>query len=254
MLLILSPAKRLNEDNPVKCNPENTPVFLEEARKVNAALKKLSPKKLMDLQSVSSAIANQNWERNQSWQAKHEDAVFYPALFLFNGDAYQGLQPETLSAKNIAFAQEHLRILSGLYGWLKPLDHIETYRLEMGTPLKVGRKPSLYAFWQQGVTKQLVTEFGKTPIINLASNEYSQVLDFKRLKNPVYHVAFKDRNTVGQYKVMSYYAKRARGFMARYIIERELQHPEELIHFDVEGYRYAANESGPTNLVFLRDH
>jgi cytoplasmic iron level regulating protein YaaA (DUF328/UPF0246 family) len=254
MLILLSPAKRLNEANPIAFSKENTPFFLEEAQKVNAALKKLSVKKLMAMQDVSKAIAEQNWQRNQQWQSEPGGMSFYTAVTLFNGDAYQGLEAQTLQPTDLEFAQNHLRILSGLYGLLKPLDHIETYRLEMGTPLKIGRRANLYEYWRTAITKQIVSEFGQTPIVNLASGEYSHAIDFKKLKNPVLNVAFKDRNAQGQYKVMSYYAKRARGLMARYIIQKKLENPADLVHFQAERYQYAVAESSPTNLVFLRDH
>lgn len=254
MLILLSPAKRLNEANPISFSEENTPLFLEEARKVNATLKRLSVKKLMALQDVSKAIAEQNWQRNQQWQVEPRGENFYKAIYVFNGDAYQGLEAETLTPTEMTFAQQHLRILSGLYGLLKPLDQIEAYRLEMGTTLKISRKANLYEYWRSLVTKQIASDFGEAPIINLASNEYSHVVDFKKLKNPVLSVTFKDRNAQGQYKVMSFYAKRARGLMARYIIQNKLENPAELVHFQTERYQYAVSESSPTNLVFLRDH
>ena len=254
MLVLLSPAKRLNEANPISFSEEYTPLFLEEARKVNTALKRLSVKKLMALQDVSKAIAEQNWQRNQQWQTEPHGANYYKAVHMFNGDAYQGLEAETLTPTEMTFAQQHLRILSGLYGLLKPLDQIEAYRLEMGTTLKIGRKANLYEYWRTLVTKQIAAEFGQAPIINLASNEYSHVVDFKKLKNPVLSVTFKDRNTQGQYKVMSFYAKRARGLMARFIIQNNLENPADLVHFQAERYQYAVSESSPTNLVFLRDH
>lgn len=254
MLILLSPAKRLNEAKPISFSEENTPLFLEEARKVNAALKRLSVKKLMALQDVSKAIAEQNWQRNQQWQAEPRGENFYKAIHVFNGDAYQGLEAETLTLAEMTFAQQHLRILSGLYGLLKPLDQIEAYRLEMGTTLKISRKANLYEYWKSLVTKQIAADFGEAPIINLASNEYSHVVDFKKLKNPVLSVTFKDRNAQGQCKVMSFYAKRARGLMARYIIQNKLENPAELVHFQTERYQYAVSESSPTNLVFLRDH
>ncbi len=253
MLTILSPAKRLKEENSIIATGNQTPLFFEEAVKVNKTLKRLSPKKLMALQNISKDLADTNWQRNQEWNASDENK-FYHAVHLFNGDAYQGLEAETLDEQTLNYAQDHLRILSGLYGWLKPLDAIEPYRLEMGTDLKVGRRKDLYHFWSDKVTPQVKKAFGEAPIVNLASNEYSKVIDRKKLKNQFVDVVFKDRNQGGVYRVMSFYAKRARGLMTRFIMENRIENPEELIHFDVDGYMFSANDSTPSKLVFLRDH
>jgi cytoplasmic iron level regulating protein YaaA (DUF328/UPF0246 family) len=175
-------------------------------------------------------------------------------VHLFNGDAYLGLDADTLDKETLIYAQEHLRILSGLYGWLKPLDAIEPYRLEMGTNLKVGNRKDLYAFWGDKLAPQLQKEFGDAPVVNLASNEYAKSIDHKKLKNEFVDVVFQDRNKGGAYRVMSFYAKKARGMMARFILENRIEDPQQLVHFEVDGYMFSANDSTPRKLVFLRDH
>jgi cytoplasmic iron level regulating protein YaaA (DUF328/UPF0246 family) len=253
MLILLSPAKRLKEENSIVASGNQTPLFFEDAVKVNKAIRRFSPKKLAQLQSISNDLAELNWQRNQEWNTA-ENRKYYQAVHLFNGDAYLGLDAATLDENTLQYAQDHLRILSGLYGWLKPLDAIEPYRLEMGTNLKVGRRKDLYAFWEDKLAPQLKKEFGDAPIVNLASNEYAKVIDLKKLNNEVVDVVFKDRNAGGVYRVMSFYAKKARGMMTRYILQNRINNPEELIHFDVDGHMFSANDSTPRKLVFLRDH
>ena len=253
MLILLSPAKRLKEENPIVATESKTPIFFNEAVKVNEAVKRYSVKKLMALQGISKELAELNWQRNQQWGANKENA-HYVAVKLFNGDAYLGLNAETLNEQAMSFAQDHLRILSGLYGWLRPQDAIEPYRLEMGTALKVGRRKDLYHFWTDIITAQVKAEFGDGPVVNLASTEYSNVINRKKLKNQFVDVTFKDRNAGGIYRVMSFYAKKARGMMTRFILENQISEPKELVHFDAEGYMISMNDSTPSNLVFLRDH
>lgn len=254
MLVLLSPAKRLNEENKIYRSENCVPSFQAEAVKVNASLKKLSTKKLLALQNISVELAAQNRERNQVWNTQTEDAVYKEALYLFNGDAYLGLQAETLSENAKDFAKQHLRILSGLYGLLNPFDVIEPYRLEMGTKLKVGRADSLYAFWKKKVTTKLKADFPEGPIVNLASTEYASAIDFKALKNPVVSVDFKAQNAQGEYKVMSFFAKKARGMMTRFILENAITDVAHLKAFCAEGYTFSANDSNLNKLVFLREH
>jgi len=254
MLILLSPAKRLNEENKLFFDPNHAPLFQSEAVKVNNALKKLSAKKLMDLQSISADLAAQNRVRNINWNMATSEAVYQQAVYMFNGDAYLGLDAATLNKSDVDFAQNHLRILSGLYGLLKPLDYVEPYRLEMGTSLKIGRQANLYAFWKKKITALINTEFKDQLIVNLSSKEYASAVDFKSLKNHVVDVEFKDRNSAGVYKVMSFYAKKARGMMCRYIIENRLENADELLAFNTDGYTYSVNDSDLNKLVFLRDH
>ena len=178
MLILLSPAKRLKEENSVIATGNQIPLLFEEAIKVNKAIKRLSPKKLAELQSISLDLATLNWQRNQDWN-QTIDRKYYQAVHLFNGDAYLGLDAASLSGEDLAYAQKHLRILSGLYGLLKPLDLIEPYRLEMGTNLKVGRRQNLYEFWKDKIAPKLKQDFVDVPILNLASNEYSKAIDRK---------------------------------------------------------------------------
>ncbi len=254
MIVLLSPAKRLNEEQKHFFNAAHAPVFMADAVKVNAALKKLSAKKLMDLQGISADLAAQNRARNLVFNTQPQGQVYQQAVYMFNGDAYLGLDAATLSPKALDFAQQKLRILSGMYGLLKPLDFVEPYRLEMGTQLKVGRAENLYAFWQKKVTAQIKSEFSTEPIVNLASAEYAKAVQFKSLKNPVISVEFKDRNAAGEYKVMSYFAKRARGLMSRFILENQLENTDDLRTFAEDGYSLYAPDSDLNKLVFLRDH
>ena len=255
MLVLLSPAKRLNEQNePMLLDQSNIPFFFDEAVKVNSSLKRLSAKKLAELQNISSELASLNRTRNQLWNSRPEEKVYHRAVYLFNGDAYLGLNAESLDSETLDYAQDHLRILSGLYGLLKPLDLIEPYRLEMGTQLKVRRSENLYAFWKAKLTKKIKDDFANQVIINLASKEYSTSIDFKKIKNRVISVEFKDRNAKGEYKVMSFYAKKARGLMTRFILQNRIEDPKELVGFTVDNYQYSINESAEDKLVFLRDH
>lgn len=252
MLILLSPAKRLNLENPVLFNTENQPFFARESDIINAALAKLKPKQLAEMQHISEALALENYERNQQ-RVHQKDLSYYRAIHLFNGDAYVGLNAKSLSEEAIKFAQNHLRILSGLYGWLKPLDNISPYRLEMGSKLKAGRAKNLYQFWQNKITAHIATEFGEAPIVNLASAEYSKVINFSKLKNEVVNITFKNRNAAGQYRVMSFYAKKARGSMARFILQNKIVDISQLVHFQGDGYMYSDLDSTPSNLVFLHD-
>jgi cytoplasmic iron level regulating protein YaaA (DUF328/UPF0246 family) len=252
MVILLSPAKKLNENYKQPATGQDNPAFFEKAREVNKALKKLSPKQLAQLQSISADLAELNYARNQSWQTPENSSEFSPAIFLFNGDAYSGLDVQSFSNQDLAYANNHLRILSGLYGILKPSDLIEPYRLEMGSRLPIGRKKNLYDFWQKDLTNYIHTHFDSQTILNLASTEYAQAIDFKKLDNRVVEPVFKDRNAKGAYKVMSYFAKRARGLMAKYVIQNQIKSPEELINFTTEGYSYDALTSTRDKLVFLR--
>jgi cytoplasmic iron level regulating protein YaaA (DUF328/UPF0246 family) len=253
MLILLSPAKRLVETAPVDFNASDLPKFFEDAQHIERVLAGFSPNQLMKLQNISLSLAEQNYERNRS-RYNNTQQLLYQALFMFSGDAYLGLDAKTLSTKAIDFAQKHLRILSGLYGILRPLDHIAPYRLEMGTQISVDGHKGLYAFWQEKITSHIAKEFEGMPIVNLASGEYSKVLNRKKLTNEIVEVTFKDQNAKGDYKVMSFHAKKARGMMARFIIENQLTSPKDLTHFNAAGYHIIQDECSPSNLVFLRHH
>ena len=206
--------------------------------------------------SISDDLARLNIERYSKWEAKKEiNSTSRQALFAFTGDVYQGLSAYSLSKSSIEYAQYHLLILSGLYGALRPLDIIEPYRLEMGTKLKVGRPNNLYEFWGGQPTKlineQLKNHHEKT-IINLASNEYFKVVNSKKLDGEVISPQFKDAKN-GQYKIISFFAKKARGLMSRYIIENKIAHADELQGFDLEGYRFNSEMSTSAKPVFTRE-
>ena len=256
MIHLLSPAKSLDFNKEIPLDKYSVPDYLDDSEKLIKKLSKFSHKKLKDLMSISDDLARLNAERYTEWQGKKEQGpTSRQALFAFTGDVYQGLDANTLSKSSIEYAQDHLLILSGLYGALKPLDIIEPYRLEMGTKLKVGRPNNLYEFWgvkpTEIINKQLKNHQEKT-IINLASNEYFKVVNSKKLDGEVISPQFKDAKN-GQYKIISFFAKKARGLMSRYIIENKIAHLDELQGFDLEGYRFNAEMSTRTKPVFTRE-
>ncbi len=252
MILFLSPAKTLDFEKDVQIGEATKPVFLEESKKVNAKLKKVSRKKLMELQDISSQLASLNYDRNQQWNVEHDENV-KQAVFSFKGDVYVGLQAENWNEKDMSFANEHVLILSGLYGILKPSDLIMPYRLEMGTSLKVGRREDLYHFWQDKIKAYFKENISSEElIVNLASIEYFKAVEKAKVKNKVLNVEFKDFSN-GKFKIISFFAKKARGLMADYIVKNRITTVEDLKKFDVEGYYFDAKESTDSNYVFLRD-
>lgn len=251
MKILLSPAKSLNFERPLPPIEASEPLFAKESATINRALKKKKPKSLMKLQGISQALADLNWERNQAFQGKMEEGVGSPAVFVFDGDVYQGLDMETFPQEYLPRMQEELRILSGLYGLLRPMDRIQAYRLEMGTPLKVGTRKDLYEYWRKKVTAQLNAE-ETDGIVNLASNEYFKVLDRKKLKASIVQPHFKDMNN-GTYRVISFHAKKARGAMARYLLTTEAVGMEAILGFDGLGYAYSEELTmKPSEPVFVR--
>jgi len=253
MKIVISPAKSLDLDRPVPTNRHSQPQFLEEAEKLNSVLLKKNPRSIARLMGVSESLANLNWQRNQEFQTSHTPDNSRQAVFTFNGEVYLGLDPFTLSQEQIDQMQETLRILSGLYGYLKPLDLIQAYRLEMGTSLRYNRKRNLYEFWQKKITMALNEELGDNELfINLASKEYFKVLDTKALKVPVITPVFKDWNK-GQLRVLSFFAKKARGRMVRYILENEADTLDKVRNFDYDGYGFSEEYTkDPLNPVFVR--
>ena len=252
MKLVLSPAKSLNFESQLPVTDHSNAVFLTEAERLNKVLKKKSAKSLSRLMSISDALGQLNYERNQDWNLPFTSANSRPAMYAFDGDVYRGLDAYTIDKTKLDFAQDTIRILSGLYGVLKPLDLIQPYRLEMGTKMIVGRNKNLYEFWKKRLTKQLNDELEEGELfINLASNEYFKVVDRKVLKVPVYNIAFKEFKD-GQYKMIGFFAKYARGLMARYIVETGAQTMEDIKAFNSENYRFAESQSSEYNLVFTR--
>lgn len=253
MLIVLSPAKKLNENRSVLKN-STTPEFVDEAEKLIKQLKKYSPKKIKGLMGLSDALAELNVERYSQWTNQHSEQNAKNAALIFDGEVYSGLDAENFSAKEMSYAQNHLRLLSGLYGILRPMDLVHPYRLEMGTKLKVGRKNNLYEYWGDKIVDEVnaLLSTQESPIlVNLASNEYFKVINKKKFKGQIVTPVFKDFNN-GTYKSVMVYAKKARGMMANYIIKNKIETAEELIGFDYAGYCYSKEESTDNQLVFLR--
>ncbi|MBU3575528.1 peroxide stress protein YaaA [Polynucleobacter sp. UK-Mo-2m-Kol15] len=254
MLIVLSPAKSLDYKTPYKVKTTSLPEFVAESAKLIAELKKLSPQEIANLMGLSDQLAALNVGRYRDWSKKFTEENSKPAIYAFNGDVYDGFDVQTLNVKSLDFAQNHLRILSGLYGSLRPLDLMQPYRLEMGTAFKNIRGKDLYAFWGERVTNSLkkMLEQEKNPLLlNLASEEYFKVLQAKSLGCPVISPVFQDGKD-GKYKIISFYAKRARGLMARYVVENRITDPEDLKGFNLDGYKFVASESRLDKPIFRR--
>lgn len=253
MKIIISPAKSLDFKTELPTKNFSTPNFLSESKKINELLKKKSPSELKSLMSISEKLAELNWNRNNTFKTPFNIENARPSIFTFNGDVYSGLDAFSLSMDQLNQAQKSLRILSGLYGLLKPLDLIQPYRLEMGTKLNVEGSLNLYGFWRNKITNKLNDELNENEFfVNLASNEYSSAIDRKLLKTTMISPVFKDMKN-GKLKIISFYAKKARGMMVRYILDNEIINLEDLRGFDYGGYSYSSEESEKMKeLVFIR--
>ena len=252
MKIVISPAKSLDYKSPLPTEQFTQPAFLGFSEKIHKTLKKKSAKNLSELMHISANLGKLNYQRNQEWQLPFTPQNARPALYAFKGTVYQGLDAYSLPVDKIDQIQHKLRILSGLYGLLKPLDLIQPYRLEMGTKLKIGSKENLYKFWGGNLTKALQAEMQPDEVlINLASNEYFKALNTRVLKAPVVTPIFKDFSN-GKLKVVAFFAKKARGMMVRYIIDNSVEKIEDLKVFNKAGYRFDANLSSNTRLVFTR--
>ena len=252
MKIVVSPAKSLNFESPLPIQNYTESLFLKEAETIQKTLKKKKPKQLMELMDISEKLADLNWERNQNWSLPFTPKNARPAVYAFDGDVYTGLDAYTISAEKIAVLQDKLRILSGLYGILKPLDLMQPYRLEMGTSMPIGTKKNLYEFWKKKLTKALNDELQSDELfLNLASNEYFSAVDTKALKVPVITPEFRDYKD-GKLKMISFFAKKARGLMVRYIIDTNAETIDDLKKFNYEGYAFDANLSKGNTLVFTR--
>ena len=252
MKIIISPAKSLDFESKVPTTLHTQPRFLEESQKLNKKLKTLSKNKLSSLMSISDDLAALNYDRNQNWKIPFTKKNAKQAIYAFTGAVFQGIDVNSLDEDKIPFLQDKLRILSGLYGLLKPLDLIQPYRLEMGTKIKVGKKDNLYQFWDDALAKSLNEELKEDELlINLASTEYFKALPKKVLKVPMITPVFKDFKN-GQYKTIMTYAKMARGYMVRYIVENNIKTIEDLKGFNIEGYGFSEEMSSGNNLVFTR--
>ncbi|NIJ44768.1 hypothetical protein FHR24_001207 [Wenyingzhuangia heitensis] len=252
MKIVVSPAKSLDFESKVPTSNYTQGVFLEQAEKLSAILKKQTPADLSALMKISEKLGDLNWQRNQDWALPFSLDNARQAVFAFNGDVYTGLDAYTLKASEIEALQNKLRILSGQYGVLKPLDLMQPYRLEMGTKLKVAHHANLYQFWGDTVTECLNDEMTENEVfVNLASNEYFKVVKPKLLKVPVITPHFKDYKD-GKLKIISFHAKKARGLMVRYILDHQVETKEDLKGFNYEGYAFDTNLSTETDLVFTR--
>lgn len=252
MKIIISPAKSLDFDSKAPTTLHTRPRFLEHSSKLNKTLKTLSKKKLSELMKISDDLAFLNYERNQSWQSDFTLDNAKQAVFAFTGEVYRGLDVNTISEEKLPLLQERLRILSGLYGVLKPLDLIQPYRLEMGTKLQVDSAENLYKFWGNTLAESLNEEMREGEfLVNLASTEYFKAVPKKALKMPIITPVFKELKG-DTYKVVAVYAKKARGLMTRYIIDKNIETKEELKGFDVNGYGFSEKLSTSSEFIFTR--
>ena len=254
MIIVISPAKTLDFETPPMTQAYTQPDFLDDSAILIDTLRKLEPDQIGALMSISPKLATLNSNRYFAWKRPFTPENAKQALLAFKGDVYTGLDADTMSANELAFAQDRLRILSGLYGVLRPLDLIQPYRLEMGTSLKNTRGNNLYEFWGDKITRTLSRELTGQPdstLINLASNEYFQSVRTGKLNARVITPVFKDEKN-GVYKIVSFFAKKARGMMSRYIIQHKLIDPEAIKNFTVAGYRYSEKDSHQDEWIFTR--
>lgn len=254
MLFLLSPAKTLDYESPLPRLPHTRPRFVAQSQELIAVLREFTPARVASLMSLSDSLAGLNVARYQAWSPRFTAGNSRQAILAFDGDVYEGLAARSLSAEDLAWAQDHLRILSGLYGLLRPLDRMQPYRLEMGTALQVGDARNLYQFWGTRIADALNRELAaqKTPVVvNLASQEYSKAVDRGALKARMVDCVFEEGRG-GAWKIVSFTAKRARGLMARYAITQRLETPGQLRDFDLEGWSFDAGASAADRLVFRR--
>lgn len=249
MLIVLSPSKSMDME-PVGLIDSSQPVFLDRSVQLVEMLRKFSTPKLMDFMEISEKLAEQNRQRFKKWQPPFTADNAKQALLAFTGDVYQGLDAGSLKKRDILYAQKHLRMLSGLYGLLRPLDLVQPYRLEMGRPLATRSAKNLYQFWREPITDALNLEKGAL-LVNLASQEYFKAIDTGRLKKAIISPVFKDEKN-GRLKIISFYAKKARGTMARYLIENRISDRDGLLGFSEAGYAYNPELSKPDEPVFTR--
>ena len=242
----------MNIENKTEMLKSTTPKFIDEAAFIQSYLKEKSPKYLSDLMEISQKLADENWERNQNWKAKPSAKESAPAMFAFTGEVYRGLDAKTLDKKAVDYLQKNYRMLSGLYGLLKPSDKIMLYRLEMGRSFEFEHYKNLYEFWREKVTEQLNSELkSKDLILNLASSEYSKVLDKNKLNAPVIDFDFYEMKD-GKRKTIVVYTKHARGLVVRFCAENQAKTLNDVKAFNLEGYRIDEELSTTTKLVFIR--
>lgn len=251
--MVVSPAKTLDYESELPIQESTQPEMLEESQQLIDQLKKLTPADVASLMKLSDKLADLNVNRFAHWKQPFNADNARPAIYAFKGDVYTGLDAYSFNKKQMTFAQKHLRILSGLYGLLKPLDLMQPYRLEMGTKFSNKKGANLYEFWGDTITDKLNDSLKKGEVIlNLASNEYFKSVNIKSLKGEVVTPVFKDQKN-GNYKIISFYAKKARGMMAAYVINNQINDAEAIKQFDVAGYRFSEVQSKNNEWVFLRD-
>ncbi|WP_285426504.1 peroxide stress protein YaaA [Pseudomonas sp. efr-133-TYG-103a] len=255
MLMVISPAKTLDFETPPTTTKFTQPQYLDHSQELITQLRELTPSQISELMDLSDKLAGLNAARFGSWTPAFTPENAKQALLAFKGDVYTGLAAETLSQADLDYAQQYLRMLSGLYGLLRPLDLMQPYRLEMGTKLANARGKDLYAFWGNRISEWLneaLADQGDDVLLNLASNEYFSAVKRPALNARVIDTEFRDQKN-GQYKIISFYAKKARGMMSRFVISERIDKPDDLKQFDVQGYRYSKELSKADKLVFLRD-
>lgn len=253
MLTIISPAKSLDM-SPTEHTVHSEPEYKSKAVSLNALLKKMSALDLQQFMGISESLAIENRARYKQFKRDHHPGNSKQAIFTFNGDVYRGLDAQSLGPEDLAYAQNHLRILSGMYGILRPLDLIQPYRLEMGRPLVTKQGKDLYQFWDRRITQTINREIKvhqHKALVNLASKEYARVVHFPKVRIPVIDVDFREERN-GQLKFLSFHAKKARGLMARYIIENRIESIEDLMGFDYEDYHFSKAHSTTGRFLFMR--
>ena len=252
MKILLSPAKSLDFKSELPTSKTSSICFEKEAQYLNSILKSKNPKELSDLMNISSKIADLNYERNHSWSLPFTMSNSRQAVYAFSGDVYRGLDAYSIDSGKIDFLQNNVRIISGLYGIIKPLDLIQPYRLEMGTKLAFDSNKNLYDYWRKKITEQLNLELDdKEPILNLASNEYFKVIDTKVIKSDVYSANFKQFKN-GEFKTIAIFSKKARGMMTRFIVENNITNISDIKSFDYDGYMFHKEISTEKDLIFTR--
>ena len=254
MLIVISPAKTLDFDTPPVTQSHSQPEMLDRSESLIDILMTKSPADIEKLMKISPKLSELNVERYHTWTRPFKPANAKQALLAFKGDVYTGLDAETFSEDDFSYAQDHLRILSGLYGVLKPLDLMQPYRLEMGIRLENPEGKNLYDFWGSDITEKINAQLkaiNSDVLLNLASNEYFKSVKKKEVDGDIVTPVFKDWKN-GQYKMISFYAKKARGLMSAWVIQNNIEELDQLNQFNVDGYQYSANDSDPFNPVFLR--
>lgn len=252
MKIVLSPAKSLNFESELPVVPHSNGAFLNEAERINRLLRKKSARSLSKLMGISDNLGRLNYERNQEWNLPFDTSNARQSIYAFSGDVYRGLDIFTLPESKINTLQDTVRIISGLYGILKPLDLIQPYRLEMGTRFPVGKNKNLYEFWRKKITQKLNDELKEDELfVNLASNEYFKAVDSKVLKTDIITPVFKDFKN-GEYKTIMTFAKLARGYMTRYLLDTSASTLDDVKGFNYEGYAYSEPMSTANQLVFIR--